>query len=148
MKIRYIVSILAASFALNACTSSEDIALQAKVQTALPIEIVGCEFIDNVDSTARITIQSARFDLKLQAAKLGATHLVETHAYAAMLGFNDIGVALSGRAYKCPLNHQIKVDNKEQLLKQAQDKLNNDAKEQMYLQDLKRRQFENILTYP
>ena len=65
-----------------------------------------------------------------------------------MLGFNDIGVALSGRAYKCPLNHQIKVDNKEQLLKQAQDKLNNDAKEQMYLQDLKRRQFEDILTYP
>lgn len=148
MRIKNLAYILATGFVLNACTSAEDIALQAKVQTALPVEVVNCNFIADVDTTARITIQSARFDLKLQAAKLGATHLVETHAYAALLGFNDIGVALSGRAYKCPLEHKVDIANKEQLLKQAQDKLDNEVKEQMYIQDLKRRQFEDLLTYP
>ena len=96
---------LAGSLLLSGCVSDFERNIAYKVITALPQEVQNCEFIADVDTTPRATVNNARFDLKLQAAKLGATHVVETHAYAAPIGLYfspDIGVALSGRAYICP----------------------------------------------
>lgn len=88
---------------LSGCMSEQDIAAAEGVITALPTEVEGCTFLGNVDTVPRVVITNARFDLKLKAASLGATHVVETFAYPALLtGGWDYGVALSGRAYLCP----------------------------------------------
>lgn len=90
---------------LSGCVSDFERDIAYKIITALPQEVEGCQFIADVDTTPRATVNNARFDLRLQAAKLGATHVVETHAYAAPIGLYfspDVGVALSGRAYICP----------------------------------------------
>lgn len=91
---------------LNGCSSAYDEAMAFGVITALPYEVRGCAFLGNVDTPPRMTIENARYDLKLKAAKLGASHLVETYAYGQLLNrlSVDVGVALSGRAYRCPLD--------------------------------------------
>lgn len=67
------------------------------------LKISKCKFLGNVDSIARITTQSARFDLKNKAQALGATHIVETLIYTAQLGISsEYGPAISARAYICP----------------------------------------------
>lgn len=94
--------IVASCAAVSGCMSDEQIALSQSVIEALPDSINGCIFLGNVDSSARITLSDARYDLKYAAAMLGATHVVETHVYTAQLGISrDYGPALSGRAYKC-----------------------------------------------
>ncbi len=105
MKKSFLLISATGAFLLSGCVSDFERNIAYKVITSLPQEVEGCEFIADVDTTPRATVNNARFDLKLQAAKLGATHVVETHAYAAPIGLYfspDIGVALSGRAYICP----------------------------------------------
>lgn len=89
---------------LSACTSAHDEAMAERVITAMPTEVRGCTFLGNVDTAPRMTIENARFDLKLKAASIGATHIIESYAYAQLLNrlSSDVGIALSGRAYRCP----------------------------------------------
>ena len=88
---------------LTACTSQQDIDMANSVTTALPNEVQGCKFINNVDTYGAFNIGGARFFLKLESAKMGATHVVETLAYPVAIDFHgDVGVGLSGRAYFCP----------------------------------------------
>lgn len=94
------------------CMSAQELAMIDKTITATETEVAGCTFLGDVDVGPRATIQGARAELKLEAAKLGGTHLVETHAYAGLIGFYpDFGVGLSGRAYKCPVGLGPKVSN-------------------------------------
>ena len=102
--------LLAAMSALYGCTSQAELDMAQNVITALPNEVEGCEFIDNVDTTGAFNIQGGRTYLKLQTARLGGTHLVETIAYPVQMSFRgDLGVGLSGRAYKCPVGKGPKV---------------------------------------
>lgn len=112
-KILSLALITSIPFFLNACISPQEEAMANQVITALPSEVEGCTFLGNVDADARFMIGQARFDLKLQAARLGATHLVETFAYARQMSnlTCEIGVALSGRAYKCPIGKGPIVEN-------------------------------------
>ena len=88
---------------LSSCATEAEIAAANKIVTATETEVIGCTFLGNVDTGARGTINNARFELKLDVSALGGTHLVETHAYSALIGFYpDFGVALSGRADWCP----------------------------------------------
>ena len=95
-------TLLAAVPLLNGCFSEQEVASAREVVTALPVEIVGCTFVGNVDIEGRAVIQTARLELKIETARLGGTHVVETHAYATLLVPHMLGVAVSGRAYKCP----------------------------------------------
>ncbi len=77
----------------------------AQVKTVWPQDVAGCSFLGTVDTGARATIENARFDLQVLAGRLGATHLVESYAYARpinRLSRDMMGIALSGRAYLCP----------------------------------------------
>lgn len=106
----------AAALCLGAgCASEEEIAMANAVTTALPEEIKGCKFMGDVDVGGHATIENARFSLKLKTAKLGANFLVETHAYAQLLALRSVGVALSGRAYKCPADHALPEGHEEKM---------------------------------
>lgn len=95
------------------CTSQAERELAAGVVTALPGEVMEhCAFIDNVDTSGRSSIGAARFSLQLQTARLGGNLLVETHAYAVPRPYHASGVALSGRAYRCPPGHQLRHDSR------------------------------------
>lgn len=109
-KLIFLSTLMAA--ALSGCYSDAEISRAKQVITALPEEVQGCTFLGNVDTGVLGNIQTARFQLQYDASKLGATHLVETHAYAGALTFNMVGVALSGRAYKCPDGLGPKLPNK------------------------------------
>lgn len=63
-----------------------------------------CTFLEEIDTPARATIGNARYELKLAASRLGATHVVERFAYAQPYNNLDweLGIALTGRAYRCP----------------------------------------------
>lgn len=103
-----------AALLLTSCVSDQDIAAASAIITALPQEVQGCVFVGEVDTMPRVMIYNARFDLKLKAARLGATHVVELFAYPALMrpGW-DFGVALSGRAYRCPAGLGPVMDNEE-----------------------------------
>ena len=61
---------------LTGCMSAEEQAAANKVITALPTEVEGCTFIADVDNNGPYsTVGMARFNLKHQAAQMGATHL-------------------------------------------------------------------------
>ena len=97
---------------LTGCMSAEEQAAANKVITALPTEVEGCTFIADVDNSGPYaTVHMARFNLKHQAAQMGATHLVEKYAYTAHISFKLLGVVLSGRAYKCPAGKGPILDN-------------------------------------
>lgn len=104
---------------LSACTSVQEEQEAARVITALPTEVQGCTFLCDLDTAPRITMSSARFELKRMAALLGATHVVETLNYPQRLNRMtwDVGVALSGRAYLCPEGLGPKVNNPQGELK-------------------------------
>ncbi|MBP5244263.1 MAG: hypothetical protein J6Z28_06045 [Succinivibrio sp.] len=92
------------AFVLTGCMSAQEQEAANKIITALPTEVEGCTFIADVDNSGPYsTVPMARFNLKHQAAQLGATHLVEKYAYTAHITYKLLGVVLSGRAYKCPL---------------------------------------------
>lgn len=113
---------------LSGCSfNPEEQALIDSVVTALPQEVEGCSFVGNVDNfMARPTIERARDELRLQAARLGANHVVETHlavtpyhsfmwserdfefpGHAALINATEF--FLSGRAYLCPEGKGVKV---------------------------------------
>lgn len=113
---------------LSGCSiNPEDQALIDSVVTALPNEVEGCSFVGNVDNvTVRPSIEWARNELRLQAARLGANHVVETHlavapyrsflwserdfefpGHASMI--NATQFYMSGRAYLCPEGKGVKV---------------------------------------
>lgn len=100
----FLLCSVSSTFVLNGCTSAQDEIMAQGVITALPTEVQGCVFLGNVDTAPRITAENARFDLKLKAASLGATHVTESYAFAQLINrlSPDVGVALSGRAYRCP----------------------------------------------
>ena len=87
---------------LTGCISEAEIKAAKQVITALPQEVRGCTFIADVDSYGSAIMENARFYLKLAAAEHGATHVVEQFAYPTVIGPRTIGVALTGRAYRCP----------------------------------------------
>ncbi len=99
------------------CVSEYDEKRAEKIITALPTEVSGCTFLGDVDSPGYTMIGGARFNLKLQAANLGATHLVETYAYTTRMIGRLLGVALSGRAYKCPIGKGPLLPNQEAYIK-------------------------------
>lgn len=104
----------AGTLTLSGCYSDTELADAHKVITALPQEVAGCVFLGDVDTYgARALISQARFDLKLQASKMGATHLVETFAWPGVLTRSMLGVGLSGRAYRCPAGKGPITDNAE-----------------------------------
>ena len=104
---------------LSSCTNVQDEQEATRVITALPTEVQGCTFLGDLDTTPRITMSNARFELKRMAAKLGATHVVETLNYPQRVNRMswDMGVALSGRAYLCPEGLGPKVNNPQGELK-------------------------------
>ncbi len=109
-----IALMLSMASVLSACYSDAEVSDANKVITALPQEIDGCSFITDVDTIgARATLEQARFELKLKASRVGATHLVETHVYPGVLARGLLGVGLSARAYKCPAGKGPKLDNDE-----------------------------------
>ncbi|SFS38172.1 hypothetical protein SAMN02910357_00432 [Succinivibrio dextrinosolvens] len=97
---------------LTGCMSAEEQAAANRIITALPTEVEGCTFIADVDNSGPYsTVHMARFNLKHQAAQMGATHLVEKYAYTSHITFKLLGVVLSGRAYKCPAGKGPILDN-------------------------------------
>ena len=99
---------------LNGCYSDAEMQSAGKVITALPQEVAGCTFVGDVDTNgARAMMEQARLELKIKAAKLGATHLVETFVYPGVLTRSLLGVGLSARAYKCPAGKGPIVESKD-----------------------------------
>ncbi len=95
--------VLGAALSLNGCYSDQELANASRIITALPEEIKGCVFLGDVDTSGALAMmEQARFELKMKASRLGATHLVETFVYPGVLTRSILGVGLSGRAYKCP----------------------------------------------
>ncbi len=91
---------------LTGCTAATDSSLKAAaagVVTAMPSELQGCERIGFVGTSAQRSLGAARALAKFEAARIGATHIVETAAYSAQVTFYDFGIALEADAYKCPL---------------------------------------------
>ncbi len=110
--------VIGITFLLTGCMSSEEIDSANRVITALPTEVEGCTFLADLDnSSPYVTVASARFNLKKQASKIGATHLVEKYAYTQHISYRLLGVVLSGRAYKCPLGKGPLINNEEGKLK-------------------------------
>lgn len=102
------VALLTACAAMGGCASLDERDLAAGVVTALPADVTAdCTFLGNVDTGARSTIGAARLSLRLQTARLDGNLLVETHAYALPRLRHDVGVALSGRAYRCAPDHHL-----------------------------------------
>lgn len=103
---------------LSACTTTEQNQMAAQVINALPHEVKDCIFIDNIDARPRMSLANTRFDFKLKAAELGATHVIEAIAYPERTNKLswDFGVALSGRAYKCPAGVGPSEDNPKGIL--------------------------------
>lgn len=128
MKGHKVLALVLGAGVLSGCAMSpEDQALIDSVVTAMPNEVEGCSFVGNVDNfTTRTTIEGARNDLRLKAARLGANHVVETHlvvtpfnsfmwperdfdfpGYASMINSSEF--FMSGRAYLCPEGKGVKV---------------------------------------
>lgn len=130
-------AMLMVGLGLNGCMSPEEAQnnerLASSVVTALPLEVQGCTFLGEVDARPRMTIANSRYELKILAAKLGATHVVETLSYPQKLNRMtwDYGVALTGRAYLCPEGLGPKVSNPQAELKMPehmpQATLNNES---------------------
>ncbi len=95
---------------LSGCLSEAEINAAKKVITALPQEVLGCTFLADVDSSGSAIIENARFFLQLEASRHGATHVVEQFAYPVLIGPRTIGVAMTGRAYRCPVGSGPKVE--------------------------------------
>lgn len=109
------LGLIAAS--IQGCYSDQELNEANKVITALPTEVEGCVFIADVDTSAPFAhIDNARFSLKMQVAKLGGTHLVETHVYPLPLTRRMLGVGMSGKAYKCPQGKGPVVSDERALL--------------------------------
>ncbi len=112
MKLLRPALLTAAACLLCSCVSPQEEAAAARVITALPQEVAGCTFLGDIDSYSRATIGAARFEIKLQAAHLGATHMVEMHVFPQLMGPSfDFGYVLTARAYKCPLGLGPKLAN-------------------------------------
>lgn len=109
--------IMPLSLTLSGCVSPEEVASANKIITALPTEVEGCTFLGDVDTAGSANIENARFFLKRDVALKGGTHLVEMHAYPVRMIGRMLGVALYGRAYKCPVGKGPIVTNDEALLK-------------------------------
>lgn len=86
------------------CSLAENEQAAAQVISAQESAVSKCTFLEEIDTPARVTISNARYELKLAASRLGATHVVERFAYAQP--YNnlewELGIALTGRAYRCP----------------------------------------------
>lgn len=110
------LSLMASGLALSltACTLKVD-NNAVPVVIASPDEVKDCAFISDLEVPPRYVIENARFNLKEAAYKVGATHVVETYAYARLINRlgTDMGIALRGRAYKCPVNVGSTSDNEE-----------------------------------
>ncbi len=120
MQIKFIREIVLAAIAavfVTGCVSEYDEKRANKIITALPTEVAGCTFLGDVDTAGATAIGVSRFYLKLRAAELNATHIVETHAYTVGLAGRIAGVALSGRAYRCPVGKGPILPNKDAEIK-------------------------------
>lgn len=86
--------VLGAALSLNGCYSDQELADASRVITALPEEIKGCVFLGDVDTSGALAMmEQARFELKMKASRLGATHLVETFVYPGVLTRSLLGWA-------------------------------------------------------
>lgn len=104
LSVGILLSSFIASFMLSGCSNSVQESAAEAVISSPASAVKHCQFLEEIDTIARATIGNARYELKSKAAALGATHVVELYAYAEP--FNsfswDLGVALTGRAYRCP----------------------------------------------
>jgi len=91
-----------AVFLLQGCISQAEIDDANTVVTALPTEVKGCTFLGDIDADIGANASMARFYLKREAKKMGATHVVDNHSVAAVLAPSSVGLYFIGRAYRCP----------------------------------------------
>lgn len=85
--------------------------------------VKGCTFLGNFETTPRATIENARYDLKLITVRRGGTHLVEQHAYVDRMNklTDDMGIAITGRIYRCPAGVGSTIDNPDARVKLEYD---------------------------
>lgn len=104
---------LALGLTLTGCSLSEDEQVAAAILSSSEEGVKGCTFLKEIDTRARATIGNARYELKLAASKIGATHVVEMFAYATTYNNLDweLGIALTGRAYLCQNGQGIKQED-------------------------------------
>mgnify|MGYP006988973676 CR=1 FL=1 len=95
---------------LNGCISEQEHQKALAVITALPQEVNGCTFIKDLDSVTALLVDGARFNLRLQASRVNATHIVTQFVYPRVVSRTLLGVAMSGRAYRCPPGLGPKTD--------------------------------------
>lgn len=126
LKYSLTASAIAAAFVLNGCAAytPEEESMIASVVTALPTEVEGCTFLGDVaNQYGAVNLASARNQIKLQAAMLGANHVVETNMgvspgmffyrdspfIAGPSGYTPDQFYLTGRAYICPEGKGVKT---------------------------------------
>ena len=125
-KFKYISLILLSSIYLTSCYSAQEIEKANSVINASASEVEKCQFVEDLQSVGQLQVDSARFNLKMQAARLNATHIVETEALPTLYDDNLIGVIILAKAYRCPQGASIESDNEE-------SKLNFDFDKYQYL---------------
>lgn len=139
-------SAIVVAFVLNGCAAytPEEEGMIASVVTALPTEVEGCTFIGDVaNNYGAVSLASARNQIKLQAAQLGANHVVETNMgvspgmffyrdgpfIAGPSGYTPDQFYLAGRAYICPEGKGVKTlprpQKKSEMLKSDPESLPN-----------------------
>ena len=73
-----IILVILISLLLQGCYSKEEIQSAEKIINASSEEVSSCLLLDTIQSHGNLSLDNARFQLKLIASRLGATHLVET----------------------------------------------------------------------
>ncbi len=102
---------------LQGCYSQAKLDAANSVVTAKDSSLKECTKLQTLHTkTGYLYIDSARLDLKMQTAKLGGTHLVETEAIPFIYERHFIEVILSGDAYKCPLGTGPKESSPDALI--------------------------------
>lgn len=111
-----IILVILISLLLQGCYSKEEIQSAEKIINASSEEVSSCLLLDTIQSHGNLSLDNARFQLKLIASRLGATHLVETKTLPYIFDENFIGVILKGQAFKCPLEQGPIKDNEKSKL--------------------------------
>ncbi len=116
MKIKSALLLLISMITLSSCAYYEEQNIKANsVYLVVEDDVKNCEKVGVVDSAIRYVVENARYDIKVKAYDLNATHIVQSLVYTGAIQNDfDFGVGISAIAYKCPLNTR-QSDNKEAL---------------------------------
>lgn len=116
MTIKSTLLLLLSIITLSSCAYYEEQNIKANsVYLVTENDVTNCEKLAIIDSSVRYLIENARYDIKVKAYDLNATHVVQSLVYTAALQNDfEFGIGISAIAYKCPLNAR-QSDNKEAL---------------------------------